>query len=62
VPKKEKGKREEAAASESERELVARTESEARELGVDLSFLYSHRKPRVVQNIQKRLLVDILQK
>ena len=47
--------------SESEK-IIAKTESEARELGVDLSFLYTHKKPTEVIISQKRLIVDILKK
>ena len=47
--------------SESEK-IIAKTESEARELGVDLLFLYSHKKPTEVIISQKRLIVDILKK
>jgi hypothetical protein len=37
-------------------------EEEAHELGVDLSALYSHRKPKTVLNCQKHLVMEVLKK
>lgn len=35
-------------------------EEEAKELGVDLSALYSHKKPKSVLIAQERLVMDVL--
>ena len=56
------GDEQEDPPTDAEMRMAKAADYEARELGVDLSFLYSHRGPRVVKNVKKRMLVDILKK